>query len=325
MSIWPVFENPGGAVKEWSESPIAALKQCQLIHDAVDKVMNIVVPVGRDKYSELKNELGDNLFEPDSPTKYSKWCWLAACHGLDVVDDNSPESIQDGDFRIAMEITRCKMIQELHIQMTLNATTDMWVSPFEHELAELLLTAARVCCGFRSNIQTAQDVYGGYPFNILTLDDLIQTLARLSSPNAICLSDWFDLKWQFHSFLRELLRLIKWTSLKFPDQKTQNALRGLFHQQNEAVVEMMSGKLIQVFELTAEARPAKQWCQVLGHANSDKMPIPRSTFFDRINGKGKYPLDALKMSKGKYRLRTDQLPDGTKSEPLRNKIVEDSK
>ena len=75
-------------------------------------------------------------------------------------------------------------------------------------------------------------------------------------------------------------------------------------------------------ELTKDARPTAQWLIILGHANKDKSPISKSTFYDRIHGKGSNPLDAVAVPGQKYRLRVNQLPTDTSTEGSRNAVIE---
>ena len=75
-------------------------------------------------------------------------------------------------------------------------------------------------------------------------------------------------------------------------------------------------------ELTKDARPTVQWLTILGHANEDKSPISKSTFHDRIHGRGSNPLDAVAVLRQKYRLRVNQLPTDMSTEGSRNAVIE---
>lgn len=75
-------------------------------------------------------------------------------------------------------------------------------------------------------------------------------------------------------------------------------------------------------ELTRDERPSGQWCIILGHVDDNRVPISKSTFHNRIRGKGSNPLDAVLVLGQKYRLRTNQLPTDAKTESARNAIIE---
>ena len=69
-------------------------------------------------------------------------------------------------------------------------------------------------------------------------------------------------------------------------------------------------------------RPSRDWRIIFGYSKeSDQIvPMSKSSFYQRIKGESGITIDAVKCGRG-YRLRTDQLPSGAKSEALRNDII----
>jgi len=82
------------------------------------------------------------------------------------------------------------------------------------------------------------------------------------------------------------------------------------------------GTFVQESELTKDERPCGQWCIILGYANPEREPIPKTTFHNRIRGEGSNPLDAVLVRGQKYRIRQSQMPTEVKTEGARNSIIE---
>ncbi len=314
--------------EEWNAHPPGAFEDCGRVIFAVTQVIDAIAVIAPLKWAEKVSGSG---FVPDDPadeTKYSLWFLTRASVSTSRLapPTESPNSVNEMDFELSISIAESRVHSTLHKTIVAAAGRDLWASPFEAELRELLRSTARQCSDFRGVMQTAQDFYGGFPFHVPYIEKTIACLQGLSSPDAIDLWDYKALIIHRSCLLRETIRLARWIALKRPElqagaNNTQAQLQQLWQQQQQTCQLTIGGKAVRDTDLTPEARLPSEWCVILGHYRTPPEPMPKSTFNDAIHGRGKRPLDAVSVPGQKYRLRIDQLPDGTKAEPLRNKII----
>ncbi len=314
--------------EEWNTHPPRAFEDSGRVILAVTRVIDAIADIAPLKWAEKVPGSEILPIDPADETKYSQWFLTRASVSTSRLapPKESPNSANEMDFELSISITESRVHSTLHKTIVTAAGRDLWASPFEAELRELLRSTARQCSDFRGVMQTAQDVYGGFPFHLPYMEKTIAFLQGLSSPDAIDLWDYKALIIHRSCVLRETIRLARWLALKCPElqagaNNTQAQLQQLWQQQQQNLRLTIGGKAVRDADLTPEARLPSEWCVILGHYRTPPERMPKSTFNDAIHGKGKHPLDAVSMPGQKYRLRIDQLPDGTKAEPLRNKII----
>lgn len=314
--------------EEWNAHPPKAFEDCGRVIVAVTRVIDAIADIAPLKWAEKITGPGFIPNDPADETKYSLWFLTRASVSTSrfAPPKTSPNSVNEMDFELSKSITESRVHSTLHKTIVAAAGRDLWASPFEAELRELLRSTASYCSDFRGVMQTAQDGYGGFSFHLPYMEETIAFLQELSSPDAIDLWDYTALIIHRSCLLRETIRLARWIALKRPElqdgaNNMEAQLQQLWQQQQQKCSLTIGGKAVCDADLTPEARPPSEWCVILGHYHTPPEPTPKSTFNNAINGKGKHPLDAVRVPGQKYRLRIDQLPDGTKAEPLRNTII----
>lgn len=317
--------------EEWNAHPPRAFEDSGKVIFAVTRAIDAIADIYPLKRAEKVTGPGFIPTDPADGTNYSQWFLKRASVSTSRLarPETSPNSASEMDFELSKSINESSVHSTLHKTIVADAGRDFWASPFEAELRLLLRSTARQCSDFRGVMQTAQDVYGGFPFHLLYVEKTIALLQGLSSPDAIDLSDYTALIIHRSCLLRETIRLTRWIALKRPElqdgaDNTVAQLQQLWQQlsqQQQNRLLTIEGKSVRDEDLTPEARLPSEWCVILGHCHTPPVPMPKSTFHDAIHGKGRRPLDAVSVPGQKYRLRIDQLPDGTKAEPLRNNII----
>ena len=314
--------------EEWNAHPPKAFEDCGRVIVAVTRVIDAIADIAPLKWAEKITGSGFIPNDPADETKYSLWFLTRASVSTSrfAPPKTSPNSVNEMDFELSKSITESRVHSTLHKTIVAAAGRDLWASPFEAELRELLRSTASYCSDFRGVMQTAQDGYGGFPFHLPYMEETIAFLQELSSPDAIDLWDYTALIIHRSCLLRETIRLARWIALKRPElqagaNNTQAQLQQLWQQlwQQQQTVR---GTAVLESELTKDVRGSKQWCIILGYANPDHEPLSKTNFHNRIKGEGPNPLDAVLVPGQKYRLRTNHLPTAANTEAARIAIIE---
>jgi hypothetical protein len=121
---------------------------------------------------------------------------------------------------------------------------------------------------------------------------------------------------------RELTKLAKWIKIKEIQNSDNPPVDPRTPRSPKDQHQTVRGTVVLESELTRDERDGKQWCIILGYAKDDHTPISKTSFHNRIKGKGPNPLDAVVVRGQKYRLRTNQLPTAANTESARNAIIE---
>ena len=327
-----VEDEATDGAKRWIEDPFQCLSSFSSVLHALGNALELTTSAIEDlvKGAGGKQEARDKQEARVDLSNLKYWYAKKLTSTSDLIPKVDPfSSLDDFEFSLLAHITDSKTTLGLDKSRCATVGDYPWLPPFEPKLRDTLLSTARQCSVLRGVVQTVQDVHGEFPFDISTLDDGIKHLLRLSSSTAICLFDNQAAATMSMCMLRELIRIVRWLQMKHPNvavdgKRPAEVLLAMYQTQQQAVLETMCGRLVRDAEFTHESRTSADWCKILGHANENQFPISKTSFHERIRGKGAYPLDAIRMPLQKYRLRIDQLPDGTKTEPLRNKIIEES-
>lgn len=199
------------------------------------------------------------------------------------------------------------------------------VPAFAENDRNLLLDYAKEALELQNAFQVAQDTGMGFPFDCAVLASLPESLQLVALSKVISIVDWFNLEIARKRFRIEAIRLARWISFtdSLPMPPASHFRDQLPDQQNEREsFTTESGTTVFADELTREVRPSRDWRIIFGYSKeSDQIvPMSKSSFYQRIKGESGITIDAVKCGRG-YRLRTDQLPSGAKSEALRNDII----
>jgi hypothetical protein len=158
---------------------------------------------------------------------------------------------------------------------------------------------------FASALQTASDLGCGFPFRVDVATQVAECLRRLSSSCGFRYGDFTRLSTCYSASTSQAIRLGRWIELKSGKRESDFLLS-------------VNGNVAFINELSDEDRLAEEWMIILNHPGE---AMKSSTFYDAIAGKGKRRFDPVKTHVGRYRFRTDELPDGTKTQPLRNTVI----
>jgi hypothetical protein len=95
-----------------------------------------------------------------------------------------------------------------------------FIEAFDGNKRRMARMGSEQWCRLFCLLQTAQDSFGGFPFECQVADAIAESLRRLSAERVICLDDWHALQGAAFQSVREGLRLVRWINLRCEAQLT---------------------------------------------------------------------------------------------------------